>query len=206
MPSRLVPIAVAACGLAAACGAGSTEPEGAAVTAAEPGTTASSSPAAPGSVPTGEGSGQEAAGTLLPVVPGRAVVVAGDLRRELVVFECRVGAETSAPNRRLALSASETVPYDAAELFLSVDILVPRSIPDEEHRVSLFRMDGTSTLGASDIGVPSLGGRAPDDFVEVRDEDGRRVVRATGFELWDTSNPAVAPLPPGELVADCPPP
>lgn len=137
----------------------------------------------------------------LAVQPGRAVVVAGDERFDLIVFECLVGEATGAPARRLALSASATEPFLDASVVLNVDILVSQHVAGlEEHRITITRRDGAPDLAASDSPRPGAGGPAPDDWIEVDEAAG--VVRGGGFRLGATDGSA-QPLPAGTLVADC---
>ena len=160
----------------------------------------------------GEGDGRPERTTTVPVEevdagpapevePGKAVVVAGDERFEFAVHECLVGEETGAPNRRLALSASETEPFEEARTFLHVNILVSVHIEDwEEHVIEIVRYDGAN-IGAADMSTPGRGGPAPDDWIQV-DEDAH-VVHGSGFELR-VIDESQRTLPPGTLVADCP--
>ena len=134
------------------------------------------------------------------VEPGHAVVEAGGQRLTFIVFDCLVGDETGAPNRRLALSASNTEPFAEASEVLNVDILVSRATGQEEHIIAITRRDRAS-LGASDTPTPSRGGRAPDDWIEVDEENG--AVHGDGFELRATDGSGDV-LPAGRLVADCP--
>lgn len=137
----------------------------------------------------------------LAVQPGRAIVVAGDERFDLIVFECLVGDETGSPARRLALSASATEPFLDANVVLNVDVLVSQQAPMlEEHRITITRRDGTPDLAANDTPRPGEGGPAPDDWIRVDESAG--LVRGTGFQLAATDGSA-PPLPPGTLVADC---
>lgn len=137
----------------------------------------------------------------LAVQPGRAIVVAGDERFDLIVFECLVGAETGSPARRLALSASATEPFLDANVVLNVDVLVSQLAPMlEEHRITITRRDGTPDLAANDTPRPGAGGPAPEDWITVDERAG--LVRGTGFQLAATDGSA-PPLPSGTLVADC---
>lgn len=137
----------------------------------------------------------------LAVQPGRAIVVAGDERFDLIVFECLVGEETGSPARRLALSASATEPFLDAKVVLNVDVLVSQQAAGlEEHRITITRHDGTPDLAANDTPRPGAGGPAPDDWINVDESAG--VVRGTGFQLAATDGSA-PPLPSGTLVADC---
>lgn len=137
------------------------------------------------------------------VDPGVAVVLAGDVRYEFVVFECLVGDETGSPVRRLALSASDTEPFLEADRFLSVDILVSQVIDGhEEHVISIFDADGSFDVGAADLATPSRGGPAPDDWIEH--DPLAHVVYGEGFELRSTTLDDDTVLTDGVLVADCP--
>ena len=146
------------------------------------------------------GSSTSSASADIDVEPGTAVVEAGGERWVYVVYECLVGAETGSPNRRLALSASATEPFLESDDVLNVDILVSQATGTEEHVITLSRMRAAN-LGAADVGAPSRGGPAPDDWIEIDEQAG--VVRGEGFELraTDGSGPSYAD---GRLVADCP--
>ena len=135
------------------------------------------------------------------VVPGRAIVEAGGDRWEFTVDSCLVGHDqTGSPYSRLSLSGSLAGAGDGADApFLSASILVSRVAPGhEEHVISIHRPDDPS-LGAADVQVPSRGGPAPDDWIEIGDG----VVTGAGFELWEIEIGGRR-LPPGTLVADCP--
>lgn len=136
------------------------------------------------------------------VLPGKAVVTAGDQRWEFIVHDCLLGEETGSPNRRLALSASDTEPFLDAGLVLNVDILVSQRVPGvEEHVISITDAGpDRPDLGAADVPLPSRGGPAPDDWIQVDEQT--RAVRGHGFELRATS-PGGPQLEAGTLVADC---
>lgn len=161
------------------------------------GTTAGSAPPAPTSTTATTRAEPPAAGP----VDGRAVVVAGDQRFEFVVEDCLVGEEqTGTPYQRLSVHGSETVPYAEAQVFLAVRILVSQVVAGhEEHLIEITRMQGED-LGAADVAVPSRGGPAPDDWIEVGDG----AVTGSGFRLRSTGDPVAEPLPAGDLVVDCP--
>lgn len=134
------------------------------------------------------------------VAPGTAVVEAGGERFTFIVFQCLIGSETGSPARRLALSASETVPFLESAVVLNVDVLVSSRSGTEDHAITITRDEGPD-LGAADAGGPARGGPAPDDWIEVDEQ--RRTVRGSGFELRATDLSG-ASLPGGRLVADCP--
>jgi hypothetical protein len=136
----------------------------------------------------------------LDVEPGTAVVEAGGERWVYLVYECLVGADTGSPNRRLALSASATEPFLESDDVLNVDILVGQATGTEEHVITLTRT-GVTNLGAADVAMPSRGGPAPDDWIEIDEEAG--VVHGRGFELRATDGSGES-FADGRLVADCP--
>ena len=134
------------------------------------------------------------------VEPGTAVVEAGGERWVYLVYECLVGADTGSPNRRLALSASATEPFLESDDVLNVDILVSRATGTEEHVITLTRT-GDTNLGAADVAMPSRGGPAPEDWIEIDEHAG--VVHGGGFELRATDGSGQS-FAGGRLVADCP--
>lgn len=189
MRGRVRPLTAAAVSvLAVACTSGNDAPR----TPESPRPTASTA-STPSTAP-------GATGLENDVVPGTAVVTVGGERHAFVVFECLIGAETGSPNRRLALSASETEPFPEADVVLNVDVLVSSRTGTEDHLISILGFKG-SDVGAGDVATPSRGGPAPDDWIHV-DEVGR-VIRGSGFELRAT-DPTAASHPAGTLVADCP--
>ena len=135
------------------------------------------------------------------VEPGRAIVEAGDERWEFVVSECLVGEEqTGSPYGGLILAASATEPLLESDLVLNVRILVSAAIAGhEEHVISITTPLDRPDLGAADVNVPSRGGPAPDDWIEIGDG----VVTGSGFELAEIEVGGRR-FPSGTLVADCP--
>ena len=119
-----------------------------------------------------------------------------------IVFECLLGEATGSPSRRLALSASTEEPFMDADEVLNLDILVSAATGAEEHVITLTRVDPSQpSFGASDTGMPSRGGRAPDDWIHVDDATG--TVYGDGFELVATDGSGES-LGVGSIVADCP--
>lgn len=167
---------------------------------ADPVEPASTSPSEPDRAAESHGDPERApAAAASAVDPGTAVVEAGGERFEFVLDECAVGEEqTGSPYARVRLTGNLADSGGGADGFLNVSILVSRVLPGhEEHVITITRLEAPS-LGAADVNVPSRGGPAPDDWIEVGDG----VVTGAGFELREIE-PGGRTYPGGTLVADC---